>query len=381
MLEECIDLLRQIVAIPSESQNEVDYATFLKEYLITELNMETQLQYIEGRSYNVIGRWRGGKTFKRKLILGGHIDTVPPTKRWRTDPYQLVERGNELHGLGAADMKGGIAAQLMVLKRLKQERAALDAEIEFAGLADEERHSIGAHAYVALTKEQQSLCRENFFLMAEPHYHDIVIGATGKALLSIQVDGKEGHAATPESGINAIDCMCRFLTAIENTYRTKYSRGECASMCCLKIESRYGGYSLSIPDRCSCLLNKQLFVFEDIDAFTRELQEIYETMVGQGTLTIRKEIPNYPAYQLSPGQENITHLITFLRENYRHEPRLKINQSVSDGNVLYHELGVPTVLFGPLGVAFHTENEFVEKGSLSKYMDELYSYIKSEYCL
>ena len=114
--DNCIALLQQMVAIPSESQNEQAFAEFLANYLREELSMETQLQHVEGKSYNVIGRWNSGP-HEKKLILGGHIDTVSPTPRWETDPYQLCTRGDELHGLGAADMKGGLAAQLTVLRR------------------------------------------------------------------------------------------------------------------------------------------------------------------------------------------------------------------------------------------------------------------------
>lgn len=123
---------------------------------------------------------------------------MPPTPRWETDPYQLCTRGDELHGLGAADMKGGLAAQLTVLRRFKEENASFDADIEFVGLSDEERHSIGAHAYVKLMQQQNALRKKNFFLMGEPHFDNIVIGATGKALLSLHIQGKEGHASTPE---------------------------------------------------------------------------------------------------------------------------------------------------------------------------------------
>ncbi len=82
--DNCIALLQQMVAIPSESQNEQAFAEFLANYLREELSMETQLQHVEGKSYNVIGRWNSGP-HEKKLILGGHIDTVSPTPRWETD--------------------------------------------------------------------------------------------------------------------------------------------------------------------------------------------------------------------------------------------------------------------------------------------------------
>lgn len=81
--DNCIALLQQMVAIPSESQNEQAFAEFLANYLREELSMETQLQHVDGKSYNVIGRWNSS-THGKKLILGGHIDTVSPTPRWET---------------------------------------------------------------------------------------------------------------------------------------------------------------------------------------------------------------------------------------------------------------------------------------------------------
>ena len=230
-----------------------------------------------------------------------------------------------------------------------------------------------------LMQQQNALRKKNFFLMGEPHFDNIVIGATGKALLSLHIQGKEGHASTPEKGINAIDCMARFLTAVQEKYTPLYANGVCASYCCLKIESDYAGYSLTIPSKCNALMNKQLFPTESIDSFIDDLQRIYAERVCVGNLTICREIPSYPAYQLSPEQSDVQRLTSLLRKQFGHAPELRINQSVSDGNILYNELRIPTVLFGPHGVAFHTECEYVKISSLSQYMDELYAFIKQEY--
>ena len=376
---DCVELLEQMVSIPSESQNEEAFARFLCSYLHDELGMESELQHIAGKSYNVLGYWKETGTPSRRLLLGGHIDTVVPTPRWKTDPYRLTSCGDELHGLGAADMKGGLAAQLTVLKCLRAEGKKLNAAIEFVGLADEERHSIGANAYVTKAKLAARDSREAVFLMGEPHYDNLVIGATGKALLSLRVQGKEGHASTPERGVNAIDCMATLLCAMQKKYMPQYERGERASDCCLQMASDYAGYSLTIPAVCSALINKQLLPTESLEAFISELETLYQSEVGKGTLTIQREIPSYPAYQLSPQQKDIQHLTDFLHKRFGRAPELRINQSVSDGNILYNSLGIPTILFGPHGIAFHTENEYVKRSSLTVYMEELYAYILAEY--
>ena len=375
-LASCLDLLQELVAIPSESQNEEAMARFLYRYLQDELNMDCTLQHVDGKSYNVIGRLGRGD-HKRRLLLGGHIDTVSPSPRWETDPYVLCRRGDELHALGAGDMKGGLAAQLIVLSELKRANALPDADICFVGLADEERHSIGAHAFVEL--ERQRPAQESFFIMAEPHYDNIVIGATGKALLSLHVKGQENHAATPEKGINAIDCMAQLLCAVGKKYDEAYRQGECASWCVLKIENPYPGYSLTIPGECSCLVNKQLHPSESIEEFIGSLHRLYEESVGRGLLEVRREIPSYPAYRLDAQHPDVAALKDYLRTRWKREPELRVNQSVSDGNVLYNSLGIPTVLFGPKGVHFHTEGEYLSVSSLESYMEELEGYLRFRY--
>ena len=375
--EACVDLLRQMVAIPSESENEKRLAVFIHQYLKEELGMEAWLQPVGENSVNVIGIWKKPEA-TRRLILGGHLDTVLPADGWETNPYELCQRGEKLHGLGAADMKGGLACQLLVLKQLQKYKDSLDIEIQFVGLADEERHSVGAHAYVKWAKTRQET-RPTFFIMGEPHFDNIVIGATGKVLLSFHVTGKEGHAAKPESGVNAIECMAGLLKAIQEKYGPRYQERKNGSVCCLKIESEYPGYSMTIPAQCRCLVNKQLLAGENIEEFIADVQAIFREKIGAGSLHIAKEIPSYPAYQLPADQPDVEKLRRFLKEQFHHQPEFKINQSVSDGNIFYNMLGIPTVLFGPDGVGFHTEKECVDRTSLERYMQELLGYILAEY--
>lgn len=377
-IRDCLDLLRQLVAIPSQSQNEEAHARFIATYLRDELGMETILQHIEGKSYNVIGRWPK-EDATRTLMLGGHLDTVAPTSRWETDPYRLTQKGDRLCGLGAGDMKGGLAAQLTVLKSLRIQGIQLDAQIEFVGLADEERHSIGANAYVGKKLQEKTSARESFFLMAEPHFDNIVVGATGKVLLKLEIIGEPGHAATPEKGINAIDCMVQLLEQVNKIWDDRYQAGNVGSHCCLMIQSDYPGYSLNIPERCVCLINKQLLAGERVEEFRKSLMQLYQDCVGRGKLSVTQEIPSYPSYQLPQNQPDLVALCTLLKEQFGRTPELRINQSVSDGNILYQYLGIPTVLFGPKGVEFHTEKEYLSRQSLEQYLQELETYLKVRY--
>ena len=277
----------------------------------------------------------------KKLILGGHIDTVPPTPRWETNPYQLCTRGDELHGLGAADMKGGLAAQLTVLRRFKEENASFDADIEFVGLSDEERHSIGAHAYVKLMQQQNALRKKEFLPHGRTAFRQHCNRRNRKGSSFPAHSRKKRPCVHAGKGINAIDCMARFLTAVQEKYMPLYANGVCASYCCLKIESDYAGYSPTIPSKCSALMNKQLFPTESIDSFIDDLQRIYAERVCVGNLMICREIPSYPAYQLSPEQSDVQRPTSLLRKQFGHTPELRINQSVSDGNISLQRVEYP----------------------------------------
>ena len=60
------------------------------------------------------------------LGLYYHVDTVPAAAGWQRDPLRLTREGDDLYGLGAADMKGTIAATLLAL------RAAEACDVELA---------------------------------------------------------------------------------------------------------------------------------------------------------------------------------------------------------------------------------------------------------
>lgn len=356
----CIDLLTKLVSIPSESQNEEAIAVYLDKVL-KQIGMNTQIQHIEGKSYNIVGEIGKG-IGEKKIILGGHIDTVCRNAFWETDPYETIERDDKIYGLGTCDMKAGLAAQITVIKKMIDEAKLQDGKIIFIGLADEERHSIGVQRFL------KDNAGAEFAVFGEPHFKEIVVGATGKIFLKLVLRGKTGHAATPESGINAIDCMNRFLNAVSDKYYKLYEQRQTASLCVLKIESKYNGYSLNIPEECTAYMNKQLFVNEDAGSFIKDLEEIHARLDLGSFLNITREIPYYPPYSVNKDNRYVKKLLDVLETEFKFLPELIINQGVSDGNIMFNNGGINTILFGPEGKNLHKENEFVVKSSIFSYM-------------
>lgn len=356
-----LELLKRFVAIPSQSQNEEKCAEALAAVLGDELGMETSLIHVDGKGYNVAAKLHGNSSKPgRTILLGGHIDTVTPSCAWETDPFQLTVKGSRAYGLGAADMKGGLLAQVVSLKKWIDRRGTdFCGNIVFVGVCDEERHSLGAHAYaesVLAGREEKA----DFAVLSEPHYDNITVGSTGKILLKLNVRGSAGHAAMPESGVNAISCLCRFISAIDKKYTPMYEDGRRGSQCVLKMESRCDGYNLNIPEACAAWLNKQLRAGEDEEEFIREIEWLYENEVGAGRLEVSREIPYYPSYMLDGDNSDLRMVLRLLEDEFSLTPELKVNQSVSDANIIYKTIGVPVILFGPYGGECHKAGEYID---------------------
>ena len=94
-----------------------DYSDIVKvisSYIKECFNPRIEIQRFNEKKMNLIAFW-GKPTF----LINAHLDTVPPTGKWLTNPTELVKKGNKLFGLGTADTKGNIFALLSAAKKVK----------------------------------------------------------------------------------------------------------------------------------------------------------------------------------------------------------------------------------------------------------------------
>ncbi|MHC4932487.1 MAG: M20/M25/M40 family metallo-hydrolase, partial [Planctomycetota bacterium] len=94
-----IELTRELVRRPSVSGSEAECVSFLREVL------REHAPAVSGRNIFAV---RG--TGRRALLLNSHTDTVPATGDWTRDPHAAVIEEGRIHGLGANDAKGPLAA-------------------------------------------------------------------------------------------------------------------------------------------------------------------------------------------------------------------------------------------------------------------------------
>jgi succinyl-diaminopimelate desuccinylase len=159
---------------------------------------------------------RAGPEGSRHIAFAGHLDVVPPGDGWASDPFVPVERGELLHGRGAVDMKGAIAAMVAAVAEVPAEAGT----ISFIITGDEEGPALhGTRAlidYMQAEGIQPDLC-----LVGEPtsvnRLGDMVkIGRRGSVNIFIDVDGTQGHVAYPHLADNPLPKLVAILAELNS---------------------------------------------------------------------------------------------------------------------------------------------------------------------
>lgn len=154
---------------------------------------------------------RGGAG--RHLAFAGHLDVVPPGEGWSSGAFSPEVRGGLLHGRGAVDMKGAIAAFVAAIPPDPQ------APLSLIITGDEEGPA--THGTRALIERMAAAgVRPDLCLVGEPTSADrlgdtIKIGRRGSVNLWISVPGKQGHVAYPQLADNPIPRLIAMLAEID----------------------------------------------------------------------------------------------------------------------------------------------------------------------
>jgi len=144
---------------------------------------------------------------KRPIILLNHTDVVTSdASHWKVPPFSGEQRDGYLWGRGAQDMKDEGLAQLVVMVMLKREKVALDRDVIFLAVADEEAEGKGTDWFL---KNQHDLLGSAEFLINEGgenvlengkvKYVGVDVGEKTSYWLHVVAHGRPGHGSRPNS--------------------------------------------------------------------------------------------------------------------------------------------------------------------------------------
>ena len=187
---DAVELLKELIAIPSVSRDETKAADKLAEYL-------TKWGLPYGREGNNL--WVGCPNWDNNrptVMLNAHIDTVKPVNSWTRDPFTPTQEGDMLYGLGSNDCGGGLVALLQAYRIMLQRQRSFN--ILFVASAEEEVSGENGFSRVL-----PLLPKIDVAIVGEPTGMQPAIAEKGLMVIDGYAHGKSGHAARNE-GVNAI---------------------------------------------------------------------------------------------------------------------------------------------------------------------------------
>jgi succinyl-diaminopimelate desuccinylase len=132
------------------------------------------------------------------VVLAGHLDTVPPQ-----DNFPGSREGDLVIGLGASDMKGGVALMVELARWVDAEQPELEADLAFLFFGREEL-SVEESPLPAVFDGVPALYAAGLAIVLEPTDCAIHAGCLGHVRALVVYDGEAAHSARPWTGRNAI---------------------------------------------------------------------------------------------------------------------------------------------------------------------------------
>lgn len=351
-----LSVLKEMIRIPSVVGGESALAEYLHAELAS-LGLECDLHEVEPGRPNVYARLEGD-TPGRRLHLNGHTDTIPVVAGWDFDPFTPVEKEGRLHGLGACDMKAGLACILNVLRAFVLSRHRFQGELSFSAVIDEEAYGKGAKALM-----ETDYRHVDTIILAEPYPGDetkpIPLGIAGKILYDIHVRGKAAHGFRPHLGINAVEEAARIIAHLPQLgfkQHPNFGRGNCTT---LKIEGGYEAYSVVVPSTCRFEVNRLLVPGETAETAIEDMERLVASLSLSAEVEVRLKPPQYEPFIL----DRDTLVLQIFDQVYRQvmgvEPRYEYALGITDANIFAGEWGIPCLHLGPPRGGAHQKNEYV----------------------
>ncbi len=353
-------ILERLVRIPSPTGRERDAAEAVAEWC-EEAGLEVTMQEVEPSRHNVIARWSVGRG--PRLLLTGHLDTVPVGDGWSRDPFGAEVANGRLYGRGACDMKGGLAAMLGAVIDLRARGEEPAGDVVLAAVVGEEEDSAGTRALVADGVEA------DWAVLSEPTGMQLVLANRGLMNYRLIVKGASAHASSPTQGRNAVVAAARIVLELEALAEELAARPHpLFGPPNLTVGTIHGGTRpYVVPDRCEVEVDRRVNPGETREDVVDELL----TAIGR----VRHAHPwlevellagaDYLAFEV-PEEHELARLVVTAMVRCGLPRRISAWRAASDAGFLVHTAGIPCVLFGPGDIeqAAHRPDEWIDLADL-----------------
>lgn len=230
----------ELVDIPSESRHEEEIAAHVRSLVPPAFDVEYEAE----DAFVAVGPRRDGRPL---VVLAGHYDTVPAQGNI---PGRI--EGGAVHGLGASDMKAGLAVLLELARDLPEER-----ELDVAVLAfGKEELPAEFNPLPALFAGSRAVHEAALAILLEPTDCTIQAGCLGNANARFVFHGVSGHSARPWATENAIEKALEGLAPVAAVEPRPVVVGGLTFTEVVSVTTIHGGIATNvIPDRVEANVN------------------------------------------------------------------------------------------------------------------------------
>lgn len=331
-----VDTLVELLQVESITGNEAPLARLVEERIRHRVPSAAVRR--TGRSIVVSGPVVPGRP---TIAFAGHLDTVPGTD---TGDRVRVEGGRVI-GLGASDMKSGLAVMLELLTPETLSRSRFNiVQVYYDG----EEGPAATNGIHGVLKERNLLEGISLCFVLEPTNGTLHLGCMGGLHAEVSFRGRSAHSARPWEGENAIHKAGPLLSKLAALEPKIVMAGGLPFREVLSVTVANGGSTRNVvPDRFVLNLNYRF-------APGRSVPEAIDTVrqfVGDGAeVSIVDEYPACPVFSDNP-------ILREFRERFGLPEHPK--QAYTDV-AAFAEAGIPAVNFGPgLTSQCHQKDEYV----------------------
>jgi acetylornithine deacetylase/succinyl-diaminopimelate desuccinylase len=361
-----VELAQELVRTPSHpglERQEEAAAAVLERFLAARGIPVERTEVGPGRP-NLVARVRGARP-GRTLVLCGHTDTVPLNAGDPGVGFSGELRDGRLHGRGAVDMKGALAAMAAALAVVAEERALPAGELVLAAVADEEMESLGAEALV------RSGLAADGAIVGEPTGNRLALGHKGLEWLSVELTGRAAHGGTPAAGVNAIAAAARFLVLVEERLLPRLAARAHPLLGPPTINAgtiRGGDQPSTVAAHCTIELDRRTVPGESFASAAAELAELAAEVERRfpGLATRVRRVAGgmatmeHVALVLDPAHPLFEHASAAVRAATGGAAETCAFPAWTDGALLAAFGGMPTLVLGPGDLALaHSPRESV----------------------
>ncbi len=358
-----ITLLQQLIRIPSVNPDnapgtadtgEETLAIFLAGWLES-IGAEVTIEEIKPGRPNLIARF-APLDGRPRILFGPHLDTVG-VAGMTIAPFSGDHHDGKIHGRGASDTKGPMAAMLWALHENQAKLSEMPVAVDFVAFMGEESGQWGSKDFSKRHGKDYQ-----FALVGEPTSMQVVHVTKGSLWATLHATGKAAHSSQPERGENAILKLTRSLDQLDHHLSAAlatYTHPVLGRSTCNVGVIRGGSRPNIVPDFAEAELD--IRITPSLTAAGGALQLLKETLQFHDLPVEIFNPHENPPMDTDPSHPMIQALLaTDPLTGLAGAPWFSDAAHLSAG-------GIPSICIGPGSIdQAHTVDEFIETAALEK---------------